>query len=505
MQEVLGTTPDPWQRDALQALGEGRNIAIRSGHGVGKTAFLAWVVLWWLDCHPQPVVPCAAPTKHQVADLLWPEMSRWMSESESIGERLIWQASRVFKVGARRAWFATMIPAGPDNKPENLAGFHAGDLLYVVDEASGVGDRNMAVISGALTTEGARVILAGNPTRATGYFAKRFVDSPSSWYCRTVSCESSPRVDPGWVREMATEWGDESDEYRVRVLGLPPRGEARGFIEALAVETAMRADLEPRGPLVIGVDVARYGRDKTAVCVRRGPKVLSLDTFSSRSNPQVAQLVLDAAGRFAASGETVTIIVDDGGVGGGVTDLLQMARRQKSAPVQIAVQGVTFGGKGDRWYATNAGVWWHRLRRMMREGALDIPADDDLRTQLTDRTAAVNMSGKTVIESKDHMRDRGVASPDKADALALTVAGGGQGAAFVEMWQRQIAEREVLRAGSAGKSPSQIWIEQENERRARRAERMHRRAALVGGLSLCEHLWKTKGSATYCVRCGRGR
>ena len=486
--------PDEWQAESLTALANGKHIAVRSGHGVGKTAMLAWSVLWWLDTHEHPRVPCAAPTEHQLIDLLWPEMDLWLGRSVDLKSRIGWQATRVFVRGRQRSCFASQVTAGPDAKAENLAGFHAGDLLYVVDEASGVADRNFIVITGALTTEGARLVMTGNPTRTSGYFAKRFVNTPDGWHVATVSSTNSKRVDNEWAESVADEWGKDSDEYRVRVLGLPPRGDASGFIPPEYVDQAMVRQGPAFGPLVLGVDVARYGRDKTAIAVRRGTVVTEIRTFRKLGNPQVAQKVIDVADELALDGETVRIIVDDGGVGGGVTDLLNVARRERTDDmVRLSVSGVTFGGAGDHWYTTNAGVWWHRLRKLMQEHLLTLPDDDDLRQQLTDRTSAMNLKGKTVLESKDHMRDRGVSSPDKADAVALTVADGGQGQAFIEFWRKRVAGQSTSadplavtakRESANGVHPD---IAKHIERRQRRNQANVTVATARG--AACQHQW----------------
>ena len=492
VEQELRTTPDPWQAEALTALANGQNIAVGSGHGVGKTAWLAWVVMWWLDTRPEPVVPCAAPTEHQLADLLWPEMERWLIRSDSLRSRLNWRATRIEVIGRERRCFAAQRPAGPGTRPENLAGFHAPDLMYVVDEAAGVADVNMTVVTGALTTDGARLVMAGNRTRTSGYFAGRFVTATDRWHIAVVSSLNSPRVSEEWAAEVAAEWGEDSDEYRVRVLGMPPRGDARGFISGDVVDLAMSRVLEADGPLVLGVDVARYGRDKTAFCARRGAHIVELRTVRGKGNPEVAQLALQLVDELG-EGERVTINVDDDGVGGGVTDLLRVAVRE--GRINARVHGLSFGGAGDKFYATNAGVWWHRLRLMMRDGQLDLPDDPDLRTQLTDRTAAMNLHGKTVLEPKDHMRDRGVPSPDKADALALTVGqASGQGQVFEDMWRKRAEDKGIIispdQTGADLPAPVRRRIIAGHVNEVRTASRQ----------KFCRHSWGPPPCV--CVKCG---
>ena len=470
--DQFGAEPDEWQAEGLEALASGKHIAVRSGHGVGKTAFLAWIILWWLDTKGYCKIPCAAPTEHQLTDLLWPEMNIWLTRSADHGglnERMVWKASRVFVLGRERAAFAVQRAAGPDNKPENLAGFHSDNLLFVVDEASGVADRNMTVVTGALTTEGAQLVMTGNPTRATGFFAKRFTDvNPEKWHVRTVSSLGSPRVDNDWADSVANEWGRESDEYRVRVQGLPPRGDARGFMTPELVESAQsveRRDSIPKeGPLVLGVDVARYGRDSSVISARRGMNIFEFKKYQKLGNPSVAQKVLDTVARLASPDETVRVLVDDDGVGGGVTDLLVIAMRNRDPDLAtISVSGVSFGGAGNKWYTNNTGIWWARLRRMMQEGVIAIPKSDELYQELTDRTSAVNMKGKTVLESKDHMKARGVPSPDIADSIVLTIADQNQGTGFLDYWKRSSGKVEDLMSKSMLEvDPATLLLEAES-------------------------------------------
>lgn len=447
----FGAEPDAWQAEALTALATGHHVAVRSGHGVGKTTFLAWTVLWWLDVKGYAKVPCAAPTEHQLEDHLWPEMNIWLTRSKlGLENRILWKARRVYYKGRERTSFAVMRAAGPDNKPENLAGFHSDNLLFVVDEASGVADRNMTVVTGALTTEGAQLVMTGNPTRPTGFFAKRFTEENPKWHTATISSKDSSRVSEEWAKEVEADWGRDSDEYRVRVLGLPPRGDVRGFISPELVDSAMDRTFKPEGDIVLGIDVARYGKDKSVIAARRGRHVYPLMSYSKLGNPQLAAKVLDAVDKFKLpSDESMRIIIDDDGVGGGVTDLLRLAAKNRpSNALRLSISGVTFGGTGNRWYTTNAGVWWARMRKLMQEGDIDLPRNPYLYQQLTDRTSAVNMKGRTVLEAKDHMQNRGVHSPDDADAIALTLADGGQGSGFVEYWKKT--------SGSSAKSTSAL-------------------------------------------------
>ena len=416
VRDAFAAEPDQFQAEALRALAAGAHVAIRSGHGVGKTTTLAWALLWGLLVEGA-VLPCTAPTEQQLRDVLWPEIGRWLARSPLLAGELEVTEKRIRLLRDEGVFAVTRVA----RTVEGLAGFHAARLIYLVDEAAGVSEQLMAVVDGALTTGGARCLMAGNPTKPTGYFVDAFGRNSERWRTFTVSGEDSVRVGRGWLAEMQQSWGRESDFYRVRVRGLPPQGEEYGFISFELVDQAIARAGEGHGCLVLGVDVARYGKDKSAVAVRRGHTVLQVLARHGLGNPQVAAWVMQLARDLARPGETPEIRVDDGGVGGGVTDLLHTAVMEGTLTADV--QGLNFGGRGDRHYATNAGVWWNILRLLMQEQLLSLPDDPELAQQLTTRTFATNLHGKIVLETKDHMRSRGVPSPDKADAVALAFAG----------------------------------------------------------------------------------
>jgi len=440
VRDVLCAEPDPWQVDVLMALAEGKNVAVRSGHGTGKSTVASWAVLWWLCNFDNAKVPCTAPTEHQLSDLLWSEMASWI-QSGDLGEWLHWTATRLAAKRNPRTIFAVARTA---SNVESLAGFHAENLLFVVDEASGLPDEMYMPVQGALSTDGARLLLIGNPTRGDGFFAKRFTgeDDPR-WHTLTVNAENVRRVSKESIQAWADEYGADSDEYRVRVLGLPPVGEATGFIRGeLVAEARKRPAAEPEGRLEIGVDVARYGSDRSAVVLRRGWSIVHYDTRRKFSNPQVAAWVLELVSEFrSTAGERPIVRVDDTGVGGGVTDLLRQAARDND----FVVQAMNFGAAADdKHYENSSGVWWANVRKLLLAG-MPLPNDDDLCRQLTDRQYSMTMRGKVRLEDKDHMRSRGVPSPDLADAFVMaffTPMGSGQ--AFLAHMKNQVAERELL-------------------------------------------------------------
>ena len=168
--DVFGAEPDPWQREALQALVDHGRVSIRACHGPGKSTIDAWSVIWFLACHFPAKVPCTAPTAHQLQDILWAELGKWYRQApEWLRGFFRLTSDRYEMVGAERESFAVARTARRE-QPEALQGFHSENLLFVLDEASGIDETIFQVAEGALSGEDAKVLMTANPTRTSGYF-----------------------------------------------------------------------------------------------------------------------------------------------------------------------------------------------------------------------------------------------------------------------------------------------------------------------------------------------
>jgi hypothetical protein len=387
-------------------------IAVRSGHGIGKTAVEAWAILWFLTLHMYSRVPCTAPTGHQLDDVLWPEVNYWLQRS-IFRDALVWSKTRLAVRGHEESWFAVPRSA---NKPENLQGFHAEHCMFVVDEAPGVEQEIMDVVEGALTNAGARLLMCGNPTKLSGTFYNAFHKDRRLYRTFAFSSIDSPLVSEEYAQRIADKYGVESDVYRVRVLGKFPKGTPDTFIRLDAVEGAVTREVKPEGPYQIGVDPARYGDDSSVICYRRGYHVFPLEGFhginTTRLAGEVARLVREIRETDPDSG-TITVNVDDTGVGGGVTDQLEEYERE----LDIEVMPQSFGGAGDEDYDDQAAAMWGYIKELLPE--LDLPDDQELVSELTTRKYTVKPNGKIKLERKEDMKKRGLTSPDHGDALAL--------------------------------------------------------------------------------------
>ena len=200
-------------------------VAIKSGQGVGKTGMEAVALLWFLSCFPYPRVVATAPTKQQLHDVLWSEISKWMSRSPLLSSILKWTKTYIYMIGNEKRWFAVARTA---TKPENMQGFHEDNMLFIVDEASGVADPIMEAILGTLTGENNKLLMCGNPTRTSGTFFDAFNGDRALYQRHTVSSADSPRTNKQNIEALIRKYGRDSNVVLVRVYGEFPNME-QGF------------------------------------------------------------------------------------------------------------------------------------------------------------------------------------------------------------------------------------------------------------------------------------
>jgi len=286
---VDGVDFDQWQIDAFEALQKDHFVAIRSGSGVGKTVFLALALLWFLATRPNSRVPCTAPSQHQLFDLLWAECYKWISNSEYLGHILRWKQTKIGVVGHEPNWYAVARTArvSPDGTvAEGLQGFHAEDnLLFIVDEASGVPDAIYPAIEGAFTGPNAYCILASNPTRDAGYFHSVFndINMHGLYHLIHVSGLDSKFVSERWIKMMKARYGEDHPIYKIKVLGefpgsigdllIPP-----DYLEKMVNNDRSVVSYDGAGH-EFGVDIGRTS-NRTVLTVRRGNQVLKIDVHA---------------------------------------------------------------------------------------------------------------------------------------------------------------------------------------------------------------------------------
>ena len=417
--EVIHFEPSEQQALIIDAVKvPGAWVTVKSGHGVGKTSTLACLALWFISCFDDCKVPVTHPAREQLKSTMWPELRKWHSKMENPFRDAIEINSEKCFIKARPDRFIQARTSRPDN-PDALQGFHAEHLLFLIDEASGVSTKIFEVAFGALTTADARFLLTGNPTHTSGFFWQTFNKYRDSWLRFTLSCIDSPNVKREYIEKMQNQYGRESNEFRVRVLGEFPTASSMQFIDSEVVRSAIERyvavkedeSLYDYAPKVLGVDVARYGDDSSCVYMRQGIysemvyKIKDTDTHTLAC--KVATLYVEY--------QCSEIFVDLAGVGAGVFDYLY----NHGYPAH----GIEFGSKAtESIYYNKRAELWGRMREWLKHGGV-LEDSEDMESDLTVIMYEYDVRDRIKLERKESIKKRGYPSPDNADALALTFAG----------------------------------------------------------------------------------
>lgn len=407
--------PDDWQRDILRAIGNGvltaseaLRYATSSGHGVGKTALTAWLILWAMSTRPNLSGVVTANTKSQLETKTWRELALW--HKRAINRHWFeWTATKFYHVEHPDTWFVAAVPWSKE-RSEAFAGQHAEHVLVIYDEASAVDDAIWEVSEGAMTTPGAMWFVFGNPTRNTGRFRECWGKFRHRWNVRKVDSRNALMANKAQLQQWVDDYGEDSDFVRIRVRGEFPRASATQFIPGDLVDNAKRRQAAGFGPVVLGVDVARFGDDQTVIVRRQGDRLDILARYRGLDTMQTAARVAEIMQAQKAHG----VFIDGVGVGGGVVDRLRQ--------LQHKVTDVNGGQRPSdpTKYRNLRAECWGKMRDWLNHGCL--PDDDELSGDLIGPEYGFDEMNRIQIEKKEDMKKRGLASPDTADALALTFA-----------------------------------------------------------------------------------
>lgn len=427
----MGLTPYPWQAEALEAAGTHDRLSIRAGHGVGKTTFGAWLILWFMFTRPRFKIPITANSQDQLRDIVWPEIRKQAQFLPAeLKDQLVIDAERIRRASAPDSAFAVARTASKDN-PEALQGFHEDNLFFWIEEASGIPDIVFEIGLGALSTPGAKLLMLGNPTRTSGYFYDSHTSLRAKFWTRRVNSEDVPNA-RGHIEDIVTKYGKESNAYRVRVLGEFPNAEDDAVIPLTLVEAAVKRDvvhLKNFAP-VWGVDVAWMGDDRSALAKRQCNRLLEPVKFKRGHDPmQVAGWIKNEYDETPYDEQPGEILVDIIGIGAGVVARL----RELGLPVRGINVGEAASGS-ERYMRLRDELWW-KGREWFEAKDCSIPDDPELIGELVAPHYEFTSSGKIKVDSKDEMKKQGQRSPDLADAFLLTLAGGYHKAAAVDKYR----------------------------------------------------------------------
>lgn len=423
-------TLEAWQvalladvRDKVKTPDQAIREATTSGNGVGKSALVSILILWLTSTFEDTKGVVTANTETQLKTKTWAELGKWFHMF--IGRELFHMTATALYArdpAHERTWRVDMVPWSESNVVAFQGLHNEGKRLFIIfDEASGIFDGIWDAADGCMTDAGTQrfFFVFGNPNLPKGRFKECFPGGREAfrWTSRGVDSRDVSFTDKNEINSWIALWGEDSDFVRVRVRGVFPRTGSQQFISPeLANDAARReVDVYVHDPLVIGVDVARFGDDESVIYFRKGRDGRSIPAIRRRGIDTMTLAGL-AAGAFLEH-RADAIFVDGTGVGGGVVDRL----RQLNVPVidvQFAAKA-DLGGDGIV-YANKRAEIWGSLRDWLAHGA--IPDEPELVAELCGPEYGYNLQGALQLEGKKEMKARGLASPDRGDALALTFA-----------------------------------------------------------------------------------
>lgn len=423
--------PSPWQQQILVDLGAGLIsvekailLAVAGGKGGGKSAMLAWIILWAFSTFPETRGRVTANTRTQLETVTWAEVNKWFNLF--IARELFEFTATALHAKEKRyekTWRVDAMPWSKEN-PDAFRGLHnyGKRIIIVTDEASGIDDVIWNALDGTLTDTNTEIIwiAASNPSRNYGRFRECFPGGKhsSAWKTYRVDTRTIPFTNKAQIADWGKAWGEDSDYFKVNVLGEFPSVSSLQLIPTdVILEASARTPVShPYEPLIFALDVARFGDNKSVLARRRGSDMKTMPRISWRGLS-----VVDLSSRVAAliaSDCPDAVFVDEGGIGGGVVDVLRSLGH--------SVIGVNFGSKpssnpGGTLVANKRAEMYVMLKdALVRD--LAIEPDEEVFDQLVAIEFGFNRNDAVLLEGKEDMRKRGVPSPDDADAYALTFA-----------------------------------------------------------------------------------
>jgi hypothetical protein len=431
------TGPRKWQREILLDIAEhikqnqGKvdfdvmREAVASGRGIGKSALVSWLEHWMLSTRIGATIIVSANSESQLRSVTWAEITKWLSMSIN---------SHWFEVSATRVmpakWITELVERdlkkgtrywGVEGRlwsaenPDAYAGVHNYDgVMVIFDEASGIDDSIWSVTSGFFTENTPhRFWLAfSNPRRNSGYFYEAFHSKREFWKNRNIDARQVEGTDKNVYEQIIDEYGSDSVQAHVEVYGMFPNASDDQFISVNLVDEAMERERykDNTAPIILGVDPARFGSDSTVIAVRQGRDIIAIKRYKGDDTMETAGRVIEAIEEY----KPALVNIDEGGLGAGVVDRLKEQRYK--------IKGVNFGNKAKNgmMYGNKRAEMWGDMREWLKSAS--IPPDRYLKSDLISPMMKPDSKGSIFLESKKDMRARGLASPDAADAIALTFA-----------------------------------------------------------------------------------
>ena len=383
VEEILSEKLWSKQADVARSVRDHRRTAVQSCHDVGKSFVASRLICWWIAAHPpgEAFVVTSAPTFQQVRAILWREIGRAHAKGDLVGHT----TETEWKIGKEMVGFGRK-PS--DYSPTAFQGIHARYVLVVLDEACGIPESLWDAADTLITNDSSRILAIGNPDDPTSEFSK-ICQPGTDWNKIRISAFDSPNftgedipdmvrevlISPTWVDEKRKKWGENHPFWQSKVLGLFPQQSATALLPLDSLLEATRREIKPAedDPRILGVDVARFGTDKTVFALRNGGRGRIIYSVNGSDTMETARKVQAYMRRYKAN----LAAIDTVGVGGGVYDRL-IEENENVISMQAATRAddyMTYGNARAEWYWT--------LREMLEAGEVDIdPEDEELVEQL---------------------------------------------------------------------------------------------------------------------------
>ncbi len=425
--------PDDWQMEFLDEWGfeirkngfngikavDAVQMATSSGHGIGKSALCAWICDFIMSTRPYCNGVITANTHQQLKTKTWAELIKWtnLCVTGHWFKFLTSSSLKMYHLDYPQNWKIDGVTCAKENS-ESFAGLHAANStpFYLFDEASNIDKKIWETARGGLTDGEPFWFVFGNPTQPSGSFFECFHRERHRWIRRQIDSRSVKITNKKIIKEWEEDWGEDSDFFRVRVRGVFPRSGSSQMVSAEHVHAATRRDLQfdefKTFPKLLGVDVARFGEDESVITRRQGGFVSPQEAYRKLDTMELASRV----SRHIQDWHPDAVFIDGVGLGAGVIDRLNSLGHKG---IIIDVQAA--GKAADKKYSNKTTECWGLMAEWMKTEA-QLPDDPELLSQLTGRQYGFNVREQVQLEKKSDAKKRGLASPDRADSLALTFA-----------------------------------------------------------------------------------
>jgi hypothetical protein len=437
----------PRQEEIIRAVETESRTSVRSCQASGKSWTASAVVIAFLLSQESAVVITSAPSDRQVRQLLWGNLHEVFRQSRLPLPGDLLQTS--LRLGPMR--YAMGFASDPTDV-EKWHGFHSpGGMLIVLDEASGIAQAVFDGLKGSLTSQNAKLLMLSNPSQVSGTFHESQTSQRHLYRTISISFRDTPNfnpdgsanadlpapylITPEFVEAARRDWGEDGANYQIRVLGEFPTQASDALIALNWVEAAVARPAPPdilRKTVEIGADIARYGADRTAVCVRRGDEVIAVEHWAKFDTTYSAERIAELAREHRAS----VIRVDAVGVGAGAFDHLRQLKDAGALPLGVRLIEFNAAAKArdpERFKMRRDEVWDSLRTRFKEQRICCLPNNQDLIGELTAIRFRYDSANRMMVEPKDEMRRRGLRSPDLAEAVLFSFAEdrpSGEGATF---------------------------------------------------------------------------